>query len=116
MTATALGRDRSMKMVIAIFRPERLTKVRDGLEAIGFHSMTISEVRGRGSQESVSREYRGQRVEVDYLPRVKLELVVDQGPVDGAIDVIRSEAGTGSPGDGRIFVVPVDESLNISAS
>ena len=105
-----------MKMVIAIFRPERLTSVRDGLEALGLRSMTISEVRGRGSQDGVSREYRGQQVVVDYLPRVKLELVVDAGPIDDAIEVIRREAATGSTGDGRIFVVPIEQSLNISAS
>ena len=103
------------KMVIAIFRPERLTMVRDGLEEIGFTSMTISEVRGRGSRDGVSREYRGQQVNIDYLPRVKIELVVDTTPVDEVIQVILQTAGTGSLGDGKIFVVNVEESVDISS-
>ena len=102
-----------MKMIVAIIRPERLDIVRHALEEIGIVSMTISEVRGRGSQKGVTQEYRGQPVAVNYLPKVKIELVVNTTPVDDVIEAIVENAGSGQIGDGKIFVLPVEDAVRM---
>lgn len=102
-----------MKLVIAIIRPERLDLVRHALETIGIVSMTVTEVRGRGAQKGVTQEYRGQPVTVDYLPKVKLEIVIHTTPVDDVIDAIVENAGTGQIGDGKIFVIPVEDAVRV---
>ncbi len=102
-----------MKMIIAIIRPERLDIVRHALEEIGIVSMTISEVRGRGAQKGVTQEYRGQPVVVNYLPKVKIELVVNTTPVDDVIEAIVENAGSGQIGDGKIFVLPVEDAVRV---
>ncbi len=102
-----------MKMIIAIIRPERLDIVRHALEEIGIVSMTISEVRGRGAQKGVTQEYRGQPVTVNYLPKVKIELVVNTTPVDEVIEAIVENAGSGKIGDGKIFVLPVEDAVRV---
>jgi len=102
-----------MKMVIAIIRPERLSVVRTALEQIGIVSMTISEVRGRGAQKGIVQEYRGQSVQVDYLPKIKLEIVINTTPLDDVIDAVVEHAGTGQIGDGKIFVLPVEDAVRV---
>ena len=98
-----------MKMIIAIIRPERLDIVQHALEEIGIVSMTISEVRGRGGQKGVTQEYLGQPMAVNYLPKVKIELVVNTAPVDDIIEAIVENAGSGQIGDDKIFVLPVED-------
>lgn len=105
-----------MKMIIAIIRPERLSVVRTALEQIGIVSMTISEVRGRGAQKGIVQEYRGQSVQVDYLPKIKLEIVINTTPVDDVIDAVVEHAGTGQIGDGKIFVLPVEDAVRVRTS
>ncbi len=102
-----------MKMVIAIIRPERLSVVRTALEQIGIVSMTITEVRGRGAQKGMVQEYRGQAVQVDYLPKIKIEIVINTTPVDDVIDAVVENAGTGEIGDGKIFVLPVEDAVRV---
>ena len=102
-----------MKMIIAILRPERLDIVRHALEQIGIVSMTITEVRGRGAQRGVVQEFRGQPVQVDYLPKVRIEIVVNTTPVDDVIDAIVENANTGQIGDGKIFVLPVEDAVRV---
>ncbi len=102
-----------MKMVIAIIRPERLSVVRTALEAIGIVSMTISEVRGRGAQKGVVQEFRGQQVQVDYLPKIKIEIVINTTPVDDVIDAIVDNAASGQIGDGKIFVLDVEDAVRV---
>ncbi len=102
-----------MKMIIAIIRPERLSVVRTALEQIGIVSMTISEVRGRGAQKGIVQEYRGQSVQVDYLPKIKLEIVINTTPLDDVIDAVVENAGTGQIGDGKIFVLPVEDAVRV---
>ena len=102
-----------MKMVIAIIRPERLSVVRTALEAIGIVSMTISEVRGRGAQKGVVQEFRGQQVQVDYLPKIKIEIVINTTPLDDVIDAILDNAGSGNIGDGKIFVLDVEDAVRV---
>jgi nitrogen regulatory protein P-II 1 len=97
-----------MKMVQAIIRPERLDAVKKALEENGFVAMSIIDVKGRGEQKGITLEYRGKKVEVDTLPKVKLELVVKDEEVDTIISIIRANARTGKFGDGKVFVLPVE--------
>ncbi len=102
-----------MKLIIAIIRPERLDFVRLALESIGIVSMTVTEVRGRGVQRGVTQEFRGQPVVVNYLPKVKLDIVINTTPVDDVIDAICESAGTGAVGDGKIFVLNVEDAVRV---
>jgi nitrogen regulatory protein P-II 1 len=97
-----------MKMVQAIIRPERLDPVKKALEENGFVAMSIIEMRGRGEQKGITLEYRGKKVEVDTIPKIKLELVVKDQDADRVISIIRANARTGKFGDGKIFVLPVE--------
>ena len=98
----------AVKMVQAVIRPERLDGIMKALEEKGLVALTVTEVRGRGEQKGISLEFRGNRMEVDLLPKVKIELVVSDGEVDTAIAAIRAAGRTGSIGDGKIFVLPVE--------
>ena len=102
-----------MKMVIAIIRPERLSIVRHALEQIGIVSMTITEVRGRGAQRGIVQEYRGQQVRVDYLPKIKVEIVINTTPLDDVIEAIVENAASGNIGDGKIFVLNVEDAVRV---
>jgi nitrogen regulatory protein P-II 1 len=97
-----------MKMVQAIIRPERISCVKKALEEKGFIAMSITEVMGRGEQKGITLQYRGSRMEVDTLPKVKLEMVVKDQDVEPIIGIIRESGRTGKFGDGKIFVLPVD--------
>jgi len=97
-----------MKMVQAIIRPERFEDVKRSLEDKGFIAMSITEMRGRGEQKGIRLSQRGRTVEVDVLPKVKLELVVEDEHVEPIVSIIRGSARTGKVGDGKIFVLPVD--------
>jgi nitrogen regulatory protein P-II 1 len=102
-----------MKMVQAIIRPEKLEAVKKSLEEKGFIAMTIIEVKGRGEQKGITLEYRGKKVEVDSIPKVKIEVVVKDENVDTIISTIRASARTGKVGDGKIFVLPVDKMCKV---
>lgn len=97
-----------MKMVQAIIRPEKMAHVKKALEEKGFIAMSITEMMGRGEQKGIALQYRGNRMEVDTLPKVKLEMVVKDQDVAPVIDIIRSAGRTGQVGDGKIFVLPVE--------
>jgi nitrogen regulatory protein P-II 1 len=97
-----------MKMVQAVIRPERLDSVKKALEEQGFIALTIIESKGRGEQKGITLEYRGKKVEVDILPKVKIEIVVENEQVEKIIEIIRGSARTGKFGDGKIFVLPVE--------
>jgi nitrogen regulatory protein P-II 1 len=102
-----------MKLIIAIIRPERLDLVRHALESIGIVSMTVTEVRGRGVQRGVTQEFRGQPVTINYLPKVKLDIVINSTPVDDVITAISEGAKTGAVGDGKIFVLDVEDAVRV---
>ncbi|HXW98333.1 MAG TPA: P-II family nitrogen regulator [Methanomicrobiales archaeon] len=102
-----------MKMIQAIIRPEKLDDVKKGLEDGGFVPMTIIEVKGRGEQKGIQLEYRGTKMEVDLLPKVKIELVVKDPDVAKAIGIIRGSARTGRVGDGKLFILPVERMLKV---
>jgi len=97
-----------MKMIQAIIRPEKLEDVKRALEEKGFIALTIIDVKGRGEQKGITLQYRGKKVEVDLLPKVKIEIVVKDGEAETAISTIRASARTGKIGDGKIFVLPVE--------
>jgi nitrogen regulatory protein P-II 1 len=97
-----------MKMIQAIIRPEKLDDVKRALEEKGFIALTIIDVKGRGEQKGITLQYRGKKMEVDLLPKVKIEIVVKDEEAEAAISTIRATARTGRIGDGKIFVLPVE--------
>jgi nitrogen regulatory protein PII len=102
-----------MKMVMAIFKPFKLDEVRDALMSLGIHGLTVSEVKGFGRQKGQTEIYRGAEYAVSFLPKVKIEVVVDDALVERTLETIRKAAGTEKIGDGKIFVLPVEQALRI---
>ena len=102
-----------MKLVKAIVRPNKVDEVKDALAACNVGGMTVTEVRGHGRQRGHSAVYRGREYEVSLLPKMKIEAVVPDDMVEDVIDAIMSAARTGEIGDGRVCVIPVEESRNI---
>jgi len=102
-----------MKKIEAIIRIEKLDEVRIALEKEGFVGMTVTEVKGRGSQKGITLEWRAGEYRVEFLPKLKLELVVDDFDVERTIKVLTEAARTGKTGDGKIFVYPVDNVIRV---
>lgn len=102
-----------MKKIEAIVQPFKLDEIKDALAAIGIDGLTISEVRGHGRQKGHTEVYRGQEYQVDFLPKVKVELVVASAKAEEAIQALESAARTGKIGDGKIFVMDVIEAVRI---
>ncbi len=102
-----------MKKIEAIIKPFKLDDVKEALNAIGIKGMTISEVKGYGRQKGHKEIYRGAEYIVDFIPKVKMEIIVDATQVDEIIETIRKAAHTGKIGDGKIFVLPVEEVIRV---
>ena len=102
-----------MKMIMAVIRPERLQPVKDALKEVGINAMTITDVRGRGQQSGLKFSNRVGTFVVDELEKTKIEIVIEDEQKDDAIRAIRAAAATGHMGDGRIFVMPVEEDIRI---
>jgi nitrogen regulatory protein P-II 1 len=102
-----------MKKIEAIIRPHKLEEVREALLEAGFHGMTILEVKGVGRQKGHTEVYRGSEYKVDFLPKIKLELVVPDQRLEAALAVILKAAKTGQVGDGKIFVFPAEEVIRV---
>ena len=102
-----------MKHVIAIIKPFKLDAVREALSALGIEGMTVSEVKGFGRQKGQTEIYRGAEYASNFIPKVKLEIAVDDSLVDQLIDTIRETAQTGNIGDGKIFVSDVTSAVRI---
>ena len=102
-----------MKKIEAIIRAEKLDDVKRALEAKGFYGMTVSDVRGRGRQKGMQLQFRGRTMEVDLLPKVKIEVVVTDEEVEEVIELITNFARTGNVGDGKIFIIPVEDAVRI---
>jgi len=105
--------ERDIKMVMAMIRPDRLGEVKKQLAEAGAPSLTVTNVSGRGSQPAKKGQWRGEEYTVDLHQKVKLECVVADTPVDEVVEAIREGANTGEPGDGKIFVLPVDDALQV---
>ena len=99
-----------MKKIEAIIRPERFEQIKKALEEKGFIAMTLTEVQGRGEQKGIKLQYRGGTMEVDLLPKLKLEMFVQDNDTDVVMNTICDAGRTGKFGDGRIFVSPVEKS------
>ena len=102
-----------MKLVMAIFKPFKLDEVRDALTELGIQGLTVSEVKGFGRQKGQTEIYRGAEYAVSFLPKVKIEVVVDDAQVEGVVDAVRKAAGTGKIGDGKIFVTSIEQAIRI---
>lgn len=102
-----------MKLVIAVIKPFKLDTVRQALTEIGIEGMTVSEVKGFGRQKGQKEIYRGAEYEVTFVPKVKLEIALEDGQVDQVIEAVRDAAQTGQIGDGKIFVVDLEQSMRI---
>ena len=102
-----------MKLIMAIVKPFKLEDVREALTAAGVEGLTVSEVKGYGRQKGQTEIYRGAEYAVNFVPKVMLEAVVDDGAVTSVVEAIKAAASTGKIGDGKIFVIPVEQAVRI---
>ena len=102
-----------MKLIIAVIKPFKLDDVREALTRLGVAGLTVSEVKGYGRQKGHTEIYRGAEYAISFLPKIKLEIVVEPGLAAKAVEAIRETAHTGQIGDGKIFVLSVEEALRI---
>ncbi|WP_181706999.1 P-II family nitrogen regulator [Chthonobacter rhizosphaerae] len=102
-----------MKKIEAIIKPFKLDEVKEALQDVGLQGITVTEAKGFGRQKGHTELYRGAEYVVDFLPKVKVEVVLTDEMVDKAVDAIRNAAQTGRIGDGKIFVSPIEEAVRI---
>ena len=102
-----------MKLIVAIIKPFKLDEVRQALTEIGVHGMTVTEVKGYGRQKGHTEVYRGAEYLVNFLPKLRIEIVVAADLADKTVDAVSAAARTGQIGDGKIFVTPVEHALRI---
>ena len=102
-----------MKKIEAIIKPFKLDEVKEALHEVGVSGITVTEAKGFGRQKGHTELYRGAEYVVDFLPKVKLEVVVDDGMVDRVVEAIQGAAQTGRIGDGKIFVIPIEKAVRI---
>jgi nitrogen regulatory protein P-II 2 len=102
-----------MRLIVAIIKPFKLDEVRDALMAIGVAGLTVTEVKGFGRQRGQTEVYRGAEYTSNFLPKIKVEVVVSDGAADKAMDAIATAAKTGSIGDGKIFTIEVEQAMRI---
>lgn len=102
-----------MKLVTAIIKPFKLDEVRESLAEAGLGGLTVTEVKGFGRQKGHTELYRGAEYVVDFLPKIRIEIVLPDDQVDAAVEAIVAAARTGKIGDGKIFVMPVDQAIRI---
>jgi nitrogen regulatory protein P-II 2 len=105
--------DARMKMLIAIIKPFKLEEVREALTEMGVQGLTVTEAKGYGRQKGQTEIYRGAEYAVNFLPKVKIETVLDDSQVDRAIEVVQKTAATGKIGDGKIFIMDVSHAVRI---
>ena len=102
-----------MKKIEAIVKPFKLDEVKEALQEIGLQGMTVTEAKGFGRQKGHTELYRGAEYVVDFLPKVKIEIVIEDGLAERAIEAIQQAAHTGRIGDGKIFVIDIEEAIRI---
>ena len=102
-----------MKLITTIIKPFKLDEVKDALKSTGVQGMTVSEVKGFGRQGGHTETYRGSEYAIDFVPKVRVELVVDDSQVDSVVDTIRTAAATGKIGDGKIWITDVSNIIRI---
>ena len=102
-----------MKKIEAIIKPFKLDEVKDGLSGLGVKGLTVTEVKGFGRQRGHKEVYRGAEYQVDFVSKIKIEIVMESGLVAEAVKIIQEKARTGQIGDGKIFIIPVEEAVRI---
>ena len=102
-----------MKLVVAIIKPFKVEDVKEALRDVGVAGMTVTEARGFGRQRGHTEVYRGAEYQVDFLPKTRIEVMVDDTAVDGVVDAILKASRTGKIGDGKIFVLPLEDVIRI---
>jgi len=102
-----------MKLVMAIIKPFKLDAVREALTEVGVQGLTVSEVKGFGRQKGQTEIYRGAEYAIEFVPKVRLDIVVDDGQVEQVVEAIRNAANTEKIGDGKIFVLDVGQAMRI---
>ncbi len=102
-----------MKKLECIIRPFKLEEVKEALSNVGVRGMTVSEVRGFGRSRGHTELYRGSEYTIEFVPKLKIEIVVAEENVDKVVEAVQSAASTGKIGDGKIFVIPIDETIRI---
>tara|TARA_A100001037_G_scaffold231321_1_gene209658 strand:+ start:1534 stop:1872 length:339 start_codon:yes stop_codon:yes gene_type:complete len=102
-----------MKFIIAIIKPHKLDDVREALAGVGIEGMTASEVKGYGRQKGQTEIYRGAEYQVNFVPKVKIEVAVDDGVADSVVEAIRNAANTEKIGDGKIFVLDLQSAVRV---
>jgi nitrogen regulatory protein P-II 1 len=102
-----------MKKIECIIRPFKLEDVKEALGEIGIRGMTVSEVKGFGRQKGHTELYRGSEYTIEFLPKIKIEVVVPDEAVNSVVDAVMKAAATGRIGDGKVFIIPVDEVIRI---
>ena len=102
-----------MKLIVAVLKPFKLDEVKEALKALGVHGMTLTEAQGFGRQRGHTEVYRGAEYEVEFVPKIRLEVVVEDGQVDDVANAIVDAAGTGKIGDGKVWILPVDELIRV---
>ncbi len=102
-----------MKLITAIVKPFKLNDVKDALHAIGIQGLTVSEVQGHGRQRGHTEIYRGAEYQVDFVPKVRFEIVVDDTDVDSVVSAIVGAAQTGKIGDGKVWVTPIEDLVRV---
>jgi len=102
-----------MKKIEAIIRPGKLEEVKKALSDAGYVSMTVSEVKGRGLQKGITQQWRGREYVVDMLPKTLIEIIVPSDKAEEVVKIIQENAATGTIGDGKIFIVPVEKAIRI---
>ncbi|MCP4469198.1 MAG: P-II family nitrogen regulator [Gammaproteobacteria bacterium] len=105
-----------MKLVAAIIKPFKLDDVRSALSEIGVQGLTVYEVKGFGRQKGHTELYRGAEYVVDYIPKVKIEIAIDDDQLDAVVDAIIESARTGKIGDGKIFIMPLENAVRVRTS
>jgi nitrogen regulatory protein P-II 1 len=107
------GKVRDMKLVTAVIKPHALPDVKAALEAVGAHGLTVSEAQGHGRQRGHTEVYRGAEYRIDFVPKVRVEVVVDDHDLEQVVAAISAAARSGKIGDGKIWVVPVDDVVRV---
>ena len=102
-----------MKLIVAVLKPFKLDDVKETLKTLGVQGMTLTEAQGFGRQRGHTEVYRGAEYEVDFVPKIRVEVLVDDGQADEVVDAIVSSASTGKIGDGKVFVYDVAEAIRI---
>ncbi len=102
-----------MKLIVAVLKPFKLDDVKDALKTMGVQGMTLSEAQGFGRQRGHTEVYRGAEYEVDFVPKLRVEVLVDDAEADEVVDAIVRTAATGKIGDGKVWVVPVDSVVRV---